>query len=467
MWSTVPALCVALFGLAEVVQPGVPAMRFQKHRHNFNEYNTNADKTRDDLHLLDKIDARKPREETQHVTTTSDDKFKKLDVLGYAAPKIDWKELGEARTKVMADPEWPVRDNLYTAPLDARINVGKKLGSGGFGVAHYGSAQGQAVVVKRFPKPMSVQGNFVTWGDYLAAKSAMAKETRHSPPYMRARELVSSIDGARDECQWATYLQQFGVKHDNPGRLLFMRCFETNIADYHQAMVTCQHDHCRPSKDHELYMVVSFGGQPLHKVDIESFPKMSGLLLQLNAALQYMTDAGVVHHDLKADNVLYDDRTETVSVIDFGAMVSARASKSEYMGTAYTSGFAPEEFETLNPNLRYLPAFDTWSMACVFGEVLVGAAPTQQGKWNNGRETNFSTIYTELFGSTQGTTPLKDAMRSHVRKLLLKQRAKMLDSVEAAYPDFMDNWAKMFRKDPKQRMQGGVEMMAMFLDAGI
>lgn len=147
------------------------------------------------------------------------------------------------------------------------------------------------------------------------------------------------IDPMRDECKWAYHLQKFGQRRGYASRLLFMRCLETNMVKKKPALSVMEQglnlfrqvsreisgtpaagtsagaaqapsDDNRPTHpmpDHELYVVVSYGGGSLRKLQLETAEQAVIIIGELIGALKFLSLAGVIHHDLKGDNIMYSE----------------------------------------------------------------------------------------------------------------------------------------------------------------
>src|SRR5688572_21723832 len=137
---------------------------------------------------------------------------------------------------------------------------------------------------------------------------------------------------------------------------------------------------------HEPYLVTRFeeGGslsQHLDRVGAPPPPVAAAILRQILLGLDVAHQRGVVHRDLKPDNVLLASETERdrvphVRVADFGiakiagGMVGDRLTRTgAFVGTPEYA--APEQFEGQNPT----PATDVFAAGVLFVYLLTGKSP--------------------------------------------------------------------------------------------
>ncbi len=97
------------------------------------------------------------------------------------------------------------------------------------------------------------------------------------------------------------------------------------------------------------------------------------LLQQILQALHYLHRRGVLHRDLKPNNVLVSDGN--VKVLDFGISLSAERDGEESAGVAGTLGYiAPEVLTGLRPHTR---AADIYALGVMASQVIFGVKPAE------------------------------------------------------------------------------------------
>lgn len=90
-------------------------------------------------------------------------------------------------------------------------------------------------------------------------------------------------------------------------------------------------------------------------------------MYQLTKALDHMHRNLIFHRDVKPENILINDKTQTLKLADFG---SCRGRQSKAPFTEYISTRWYRAPECLLTNGYYNEKMDLWSIGCVFFEIL-------------------------------------------------------------------------------------------------
>ncbi|CAI0646318.1 unnamed protein product [Colletotrichum noveboracense] len=109
-------------------------------------------------------------------------------------------------------------------------------------------------------------------------------------------------------------------------------------------------------------------------------PQIKCYMLQLLEGLRYLHDNHILHRDMKAANLLINNKG-ILQIADFGLARhyegptpksghGAGEGKREYTGLVVTRWYRPPEL--LLHLKKYTTAIDVWGVGCVFGEMLVG-----------------------------------------------------------------------------------------------
>lgn len=102
---------------------------------------------------------------------------------------------------------------------------------------------------------------------------------------------------------------------------------------------------------------------------------LAKVIYEVSSALQYLHDHGVIHQDIKPDNILVNKNNEYV-ISDFGISNNIRRTLRKSMGSANTSmspEYAPPERFSSNP--RTVPAGDVFSFGVLIYEMASGDLP--------------------------------------------------------------------------------------------
>lgn len=90
---------------------------------------------------------------------------------------------------------------------------------------------------------------------------------------------------------------------------------------------------------------------------------------QLLRGLAFAHGKGLVHCDIKPQNLLLDGATHTVKICDFG---TAKRMTLNHSSSAYACSRYYRAPELILGSMNYSTAVDLWSAGCVFAEMLIG-----------------------------------------------------------------------------------------------
>lgn len=99
------------------------------------------------------------------------------------------------------------------------------------------------------------------------------------------------------------------------------------------------------------------------------------VLANVSEIIAELHDAGYVHRDLKPSNIMWQPRTATWVLIDFG--LSSKIGRRAPVG--FTPSYAPPEVLSAQMKGRKAmsasPALDAWSLGVIAFELLTGRPP--------------------------------------------------------------------------------------------
>lgn len=125
------------------------------------------------------------------------------------------------------------------------------------------------------------------------------------------------------------------------------------------------------------YMVMEYAGefslqQFLDGQGVMTQEQLLDLVLPLLDALETIHAAGLIHRDIKPDNILINDNAEPV-LIDFGAARQAVGERSMSLSIILTPGYAP--FEQYHNATEQGPWTDIYALAAVMFRCVTGTNP--------------------------------------------------------------------------------------------
>jgi len=149
----------------------------------------------------------------------------------------------------------------------------------------------------------------------------------------------------------------------------------------HESIV-CLFDVCETNKYICLIMELCSGGDVFDWVDAEEHldeARASGVIQQIATAVDYLHGRGVVHRDLKLENILIvnqkgiSKRTPAVvKIADFGFATTIKTQNSLIEGTCGSLNYVAPEVLTRRP---YTKACDLWSIGVILYAMLAGYLP--------------------------------------------------------------------------------------------
>ena len=174
-----------------------------------------------------------------------------------------------------------------------------------------------------------------------------------------------------------------------------------------------------------MIMEAAMGGELLHylkKRDNIPEPQAREILLQVVQAMLYCHSRGVVHRDLKLENVLFRSSDEDdfyVKVVDFG--IAGVAQDKVDAGTlAY---MAPETLEKVVASTT--PAIDVWALGVMFYTMVYGTLP-----FYSGNERELSKMIRNDNVKFPKETPISPLGKQLIKDFLMKDPTKRLELID-------------------------------------
>jgi serine/threonine protein kinase len=154
--------------------------------------------------------------------------------------------------------------------------------------------------------------------------------------------------------------------------------------------------------------------------------RVKELAYQIGIAIKYIHSYGIVHRDLKLENVMMSDNTEASvpKLVDFGLakMIGPNEKADEPFGTL---GYVAPEVLRKEP---YSFSCDVWSFGCIIYALLSGSLPFDH---ESQKETIRMTLENKLEFDLPCWTKISDMCKDLLTKLLMKDPKKRI-TLEAA-----------------------------------
>ncbi|KAJ9452672.1 Mitogen-activated protein kinase HOG1 [Diplonema papillatum] len=238
----------------------------------------------------------------------------------------------------------------------------------------------QSCVLMYIPKGKYTKLKFVKKGSFSRVVSSMTPS--HDPPAPRA---------GRPKARRTQPMQQVILKKH--------ACDEdaTPVAARELHMLAHLTAHPHPNvanlldvyfaKDHLYFVLPRLPYSLLALIDSTPLPTEAreNILRRVTSALKHLHAAGIVHRDVKPENIVTDEHGENVKLVDFGSATVAKKSTTASKHTTTYPFRAPETVFTpggdndlddsstaAENGLNSRPTVDCWALGCVLAEMISG-----------------------------------------------------------------------------------------------
>lgn len=127
--------------------------------------------------------------------------------------------------------------------------------------------------------------------------------------------------------------------------------------------------------DNRSIMIFEYIGNDLFEYIQSHYPlqilQIKSFLYSLLEAISYLHQQGIMHRDITTTNILFDERTKSIKLCDFG--LSKYTSKGPHTPKMCTLQYSAPEL--LIGSTIYDNSVDLWSCGCVFLEMILGIVP--------------------------------------------------------------------------------------------
>ena len=180
------------------------------------------------------------------------------------------------------------------------------------------------------------------------------------------------------------------------------------------------------------YIVLEYmqGKDLFDYIQVRSFKltehRVKEIAYQIGLALKYLHNYGIVHRDLKLENVMMSDNLETAvpKLVDFGLakLIGPNEKADEPFGTL---GYVAPEVLRKEP---YSFSCDLWSYGCIIYALLSGSLPFDH---ESQKETIRMTLENKLEFDLPTWTQVSDTCKDLIRSLLDKDPSKRIELEKA------------------------------------
>jgi len=187
-------------------------------------------------------------------------------------------------------------------------------------------------------------------------------------------------------------------------------------------------------KKHAGWLVMELVEKPtLDKVQIKSEEEIRRIMQQILDALSYLHKHGIIHRDIKLENVLYNKDEKSIKIIDFGISRKFKQRGSfidmwTITGTLYYR--APEMFAG-----GYREGVDVWAAGILLYKLVSGKTPFES-EYHNETIKNITRAKFEFPSEFDNFSP---ELRSLVTKMLNPKADERADANECLRHEWFNN----------------------------
>ncbi len=301
-----------------------------------------------------------------------------------------------------------------------------------------------------------------------------------STAWASGRTLMHHAVRVRD--QTPVLLKVFGVRQPHPKEIARLDN-EYRIASQLDSIAVVKPIALEVDGGVEMLVLEDFGGQPLERILGKPMPVLAFLdiAIRITTALAEIHRSGVIHKDIKPDNILVNETTGVVKITDFGIATLLPREQPLAVRPSLVEGtlayMSPEQTGRMNRPVDVRS--DLYSLGVVFYRMLTGRVPfegTDALDWMHCHIARSPAPLEELAPGLPA--PLSDL----VLKLLAKDPERRYQSAAGLKRDLercLDEWTARGRIEPfllgehdafdrfriPQRLYGRDSVMATLLDA--
>ena len=209
--------------------------------------------------------------------------------------------------------------------------------------------------------------------------------------------------------------------------------------------------------------------RPFYRLIKKNPETLKVLTRQILMGIRLLSQAGIVHADLKSDNILVDTSSTnlysalteeeaftnfSVKLVDFGSSLSFSSSDSNLKSLHVTTPeYLPPECLSLKQSQTesYLAAIDIWSVGVILLEIATGFpvwfSLKGMGERGQGKAISASGLFAMGSRDTQ-----KIVERQHYVSRNVRETLKLYESWMVRDPQFLDLVERMLIIDPNKRL---------------